>query len=328
MSIILEGKSILITGGTGSLGNAIVRRIATGEYGEPRTVAIFSRDELKQSIMATEYKHKDYMKFIIGDVRDYHSLFGALWGMDYVIHAAAMKRVETCEKFPDEAFRTNYMGAANLVNAVKEIRNNVECVVGVSSDKGAKPLNTYGLTKAMQEQRLIKANEEYPETRFVCVRYGNVMGSRGSVIPIWQEQIKKGQPITITEPKMTRFLISLDLAVDVLFEAILKAKGGEVYIPHSLPATTIGDLASIMLDGNTSRIIYIGKGRGEKMHETLITDDEAERTIIRGGYYVVTDSVQAKPALEREYISSDYVLPPAKIKAMLIKQGIIKGGKV
>lgn len=328
MNRILEGKSILITGGTGSLGNAIVRRIATGEYGEPRTVAIFSRDELKQSIMTTEYKQKDYMRFIIGDVRDYHSLFGALWGMDYVIHAAAMKRVEACERFPDEAVKTNYIGASNLVNAVKEIKTHIECVVGVSSDKGAKPLNTYGMTKAMQEQRLIKANFEYPNTRFVCVRYGNVMGSRGSVIPIWQEQIKKGQPITITEPSMTRFLISLDQAVDALFEAIISAKKGEVYIPYSLPSTTMGDLAKIMLGGRELPIVIIGKGRGEKMHETLITEDEAERTTVRGDYYVVTDSVQAKPALEKEYISSDYVLPPAEIKAMLIKLGTIQGGDV
>ncbi len=327
MSKILEGKSILITGGTGSLGNAIVRRIATGEYGEPRTVAIFSRDELKQSIMATEYKHEDYIRFIIGDVRSYLSVLNAVWGMDYVIHAAAMKRIQSCRAFPEEAILTNCIGTANLVKAVKQAKCDIECVAGVSSDKGTNPVNTYGLTKALAEEVMLNANTGYVDTRFVCVRYGNVMGSRGSVIPIWQEQIRRGQPITITEPKMTRFLIGLDLAVDVLIEVIASAKKGDIYIPLSLPATSMGELAKVMLNGDIKRIVIIGKGRGEKMHETLITDDEAERTIVRDGYYVVTNEVQAKPVLKREYISSDYVLPPAEIKAMLIKQGIIKGGK-
>ena len=327
MSKILEGKSILITGGTGSLGNAIVRRIAIGEYGEPRTVAIFSRDELKQSIMATEYKHEDYMRFIIGDVRNYLSVLNAVWGMDYVIHAAAMKRIQSCRAFPEEAILTNCIGTANLVKAVKQAKCDIECVVGVSSDKGTNPVNTYGLTKALGEEVIINANDGCLDTRFVCVRYGNVVGSRGSVIPIWQEQIKRGQPVTITEPTMTRFLIGLDQAVDVLFEVIASAKKGDIYIPLSLPATSMGELAKVMLNGDIKRIVIIGKGRGEKMHETLITDDEAERTIVRGDYYVVTENVQAKPVLKREYISSDYVLPPAEIKAMLIKQGIIKGGK-
>jgi len=320
---ILEDKSLLITGGTGSLGSAIVRRIATGEYGEPRTVAIFSRDELKQSLMAAKYKHKDYMKFIIGDVRDYNAVHNVLWSIDYIIHTAAMKQVGSCDKYPLEAILTNVMGMVNLLNAIKLSRNHVECVVDIASDKGADPLNIYGLTKSLQEQSLIKSNYAYPGMRFVCVRYGNVMMSRGSVIPVWQDQIKRGQPITITEPKMTRFLISLDQAVDVLFTAIIKGHPGDIYIPRSLPATTIGDLASIISNGSSSPFVYIGKQPGEKWHETLITGEEATRTLIRGNYYVITDNIKGKPVLEKEYISRDYVLPLDKIRAMLIKQGII-----
>ncbi len=327
MHKILEGKSILITGGTGSLGGAIVRRITTGEFGEPRTVVIFSRDELKQSIMATNYKHKDYMKFIIGDVRDYNAIYSALWGIDYIVHTAAMKQVGSCDKYPVEAILTNVMGMVNLLNAIKLSRNQVECVVDIASDKGVDPLNIYGLTKSLQEQSLIKSNYAYPGMRFVCVRYGNVMASRGSVIPVWQEQIKKGQPITITEPFMTRFLISLDQAVDVLFTAIIKGHPGDIYIPYPLPATTIGDLASVIANGSNSQFVNIGKQPGEKWDEILITKEEATRTMIRGNYYVITDTIKAKPVLEKEYISSDYLITKEQLRTLLLRLGIINGGK-
>ena len=323
MSKLLEGKAVLITGGTGSLGSALVKRITTSEYGRPEAIIIYSRDELKQADMAAEYKGTNYIRFVIGDVRNYDSVADVVTGADIIFHTAAMKRVESCERFPDEAVATNYTGASNIVRAIKTVGNFVECVIGVSSDKGAKPLNVYGMTKALQEHRLLIADKECPDTRFVCVRYGNVMGSRGSVIPIWQAQAKNSEPITITEPTMTRFLLSLDQAVDTLMAALETAQGGEVYIPYCLPAATVGDLA-LVVGGDKAKVSITGRGRGEKMHETLITEDEVKRTIRRGDYYVVTDEIQAEPILTREYVSSDYVLGVFKLRKLMLELGVIK----
>lgn len=323
MSRLLENKSVLITGGTGSLGSAVVRRIANGEFGRPQAVTIFSRDELKQAVMRSQYKDTDYMQFVIGDVRDTESLIDVVREADIIIHAAALKRVETCEKFPDEALQTNYIGASNIVKLVKHTDNRVECVIGVSSDKGAKPLNVYGMTKALQEQRIIIANYECPGVRFSCVRYGNVMGSRGSVIPIWQEQVRKGEPVTVTDPGMTRFLITLDQAVDTIIACIETTAGAEVYVPYDLPAASIGDMARVIGNGG-SNIKIIGRGRGEKTHETLVTEDEAARTIIRGDYYVVTEYQQDRPALPGEYISSEYVIDADALRELLVAEGVIK----
>ncbi len=324
MSKILEGKSILITGGTGSLGTALVKRITGGEYGKPRVVVIYSRDELKQSVMAEEYKGINYIRFVIGDVRNYACVSNVVMGADIIFHAAAMKRVGSCEEFPDEAVSTNYMGASNIVRAIKTVPNQVECVVGVSSDKGAKPLNVYGMTKALQEHRLRIANKECPGTRFVCVRYGNVMGSRGSVIPIWQEQVKRGKPITITDPNMTRFLISLRQAVDTLMAAVETGNAGDIYIPYDLPAVKVGALARAIIDDKVMTPVLIGRQRGEKMHETLITEDEVKYTRKRDGlYYVVTDALQVAPILVKEYVSSDFIMSLAKIKVMLADEGVI-----
>lgn len=322
--MLFDGKVLLITGGTGSLGGALVKRIAGGSCGIPRKMVIYSRDELKQAMMASEYKGIDYMRYVIGDVRNYASVVDVIRESDVVIHTAAMKRVGACESFPDEAIMTNYMGASNIVRAIKEVNNHVECVVGVSSDKGAKPLNVYGMTKALQEHRFIIANRECPDVRFVCVRYGNVMGSRGSVIPIWQEQISNNMPITVTDPTMTRFLLSLDQAVDTLLAAFEYEESAEVYVPYDLPATRIGDMAELMCNGNKSKLRLIGKQRGEKMHETLITEDEVRRTIKRGNYYAITDALQPAPAINKEYISSDYVLNLPELKAFLIEQGVLK----
>lgn len=324
MTKLLSGKSILITGGTGSLGSALVRRIVYGDYGLPRRIVVFSRDELKQSVMANGYKGVGYLHFVIGDVRNYASVVDVIREADIVVHAAALKRVGTCEGFPDEAMMTNYMGASNIVRAIKEADNKVQCVVGVSSDKGAKPLNVYGMTKALQEHRFIIANNEYPSVRFVCVRYGNVMGSRGSVIPIWQELIARGEPIKVTEPTMTRFLLTLDQAVDTLLVALEHAQAGEIFVPCNLPAASIGDLAGVMCEGSASTVQVVGKQRGEKMHETLITEDEISRTVKKGTYYAITDNIQAHPALNREYVSNDYVLGVGDLRELLVKHGIIK----
>lgn len=324
MTRLLDGKSLLITGGTGSLGHAIIERIQEGKYGLPQEVVIFSRDELKQAEMATKYKELAYMRFIIGDVRHFGSVLAAIWGIDYVIHAAAMKRVETCQRFMDEALYTNCIGTMNLIKAVKESRTDTECLVGVSSDKGVKPINCYGWTKIWQEMRLQRAVEEYADCRFVCVRYGNVVGSRGSVIPIWQQQIKIGAPILVTDPKMTRFLVTLKSAVDTLFATIQGAKSGDIYIPYPLPAARIGELAELMVDGSQSSISIRGKGYGEKIHETLITEDELDRTKLTDGYYVVTRQEQSKVAVDKEYTSNNYLLPRQQLRDFLHQEGIIK----
>jgi UDP-glucose 4-epimerase len=320
---LLDGKSLLVTGGTGSLGHAIIERIRGGKYGLPRKVVVFSRDELKQAEMATKYKDLIYMRFIIGDVRQYGSVLAAIWGIDYIVHAAAMKRVETCQRFMDEALYTNCIGTMNLVKAVKESRTDTECLVGVSSDKGVKPINCYGWTKIWQEMRLQQAVSEYDGCRFVCVRYGNVVGSRGSVIPIWQGQIKRGAPILVTDPKMTRFLVTLERAVDTLFAAIQDAKSGDIYIPYPLPAARIGELAELMVDGSQSSISVIGKGYGEKVHETLITEDELDRTKLTDGYYVVTRQKQLKLIIAKEYISNNYLFTKDQLRDFLHQEGIV-----
>lgn len=322
--MLLDGKIILLTGGTGSLGTAIIQRVATLKYGNPKAVIVYSRDELKQSQMAVEYKHK-WLYFVVGDVRHYCSVLNAIRSVDIVIHAAAMKRVETCEKFPDEAVQTNYMGASNIVQAIKASGTKVECVVGIGSDKGAKPLNVYGMTKALQESRLIAANNEgLGHTKFVCVRYGNVVGSRGSVIPIWQKQAAEGKPLTVTDPKMTRFFVSLDKAVATIMAVIKDGKPGDIYVPGGLPAGTIGDVAMVLNNGRKYNITVIGKGRGEKMHETLITDDEIKRTAKSNGYYVITQETQQYPGLDKEYNSKDYILAYPELRKLMAGLGVIK----
>jgi FlaA1/EpsC-like NDP-sugar epimerase len=318
---ILDGKRVTITGGTGSLGTQLVIRLLTGNDGNPHSVTVFSRDELKQANMKATYKD-DRLRFVIGDMRDADSVWSVLQYTDILFNAAALKRVETCEKFPDEAIATNYIGASNIVKAIRQYKCPVEAVVNVGSDKNCSPINVYGASKFLQECRLMVANSECPNTRFVGVRYGNVMASRGSVIPIWQEQIQQGKPVTVTDPAMTRFLISLDQAVDTLLDALKFALPGEVYIPQ-LPASRIGDMAEALLDGKCNEIKITGKGHGEKMHEVLITDQEAERTIERDNYYVITSTNHPRPVLDREYISKDHLISKAELRQLFVKNGFI-----
>lgn len=317
----LNGKKVTITGGTGSLGTQLVIRLLTGNDGNPASVTVFSRDELKQANMKAIYKD-DRLHFVIGDMRDSDAVASILQDTDILFNAAALKRVETCEKFPDEAIATNYIGASNIVKAIRRMRYPVETVVNVGSDKNASPINVYGASKFLQECRLMVANYECPGTRFVGVRYGNVMASRGSVIPIWQEQIQQGKPITITDPNMTRFLISLDQAVDTLFDALEYALKGEIFIPQ-LPASRIGDIAETLLDSRGNEVKIIGKGQGEKMHEVLITDQEAERTIQRDGYYVIRNEKPLLSALDRQYISCDHLISRDKLRQLFVKNGFI-----
>ena len=233
---MLTGKVIVVTGGTGSLGKVLVRRLLSGEMGQPAKIIVFSRDEAKQHLMRLEYLHNKtatdeviyhnferLLDFRIGDVRDFHSISGVLRGTDIVFNAAALKQVPTCEYFPFEAVQT---------------------VIGVSTDKACKPVNVMGMTKAIQERVFIRANLDCPNTRFVCVRYGNVLASRGSVIPLFHEQIRNGEPVTITSTEMTRFLLSLDQAVDVIFATLDHANPGETYIPR-VPTAKIIDVGEI-----------------------------------------------------------------------------------
>ena len=229
----LEDKRILITGGTGSLGKVLVRRLLGGEMGRPRQIVVFSRDEAKQHFMRVEYlqrtaatdeviyrNFRELLTFRIGDVRDFHSVASALRDIDVVFNAAALKQVPTCEYYPFEAVQTNIGGPENIVRAIRELNLPIETVVGISTDKACKPVNVMGMTKAIQERVFIRANLDCPRTRFMCVRYGNVLASRGSVIPLFHDQIRKGGPLTITTADMTRFLLSLDDAVDIIFEAV------------------------------------------------------------------------------------------------------------
>ena len=236
----LDNKRVLITGGTGSLGKVLTRRILSCQMGTPQSVVVFSRDEAKQHEMRMEYLNRrsvteDVMyhnfertlQFKIGDVRDFHSVAQALINVDIVFNAAALKQVPACEYFPYEAVRTNIEGAENIVRAIKELRLNIETVVAISTDKACKPTNVMGMTKAIQERIFLTANIDCPKTRFVAVRYGNVLASRGSVVPLFLDQIEAGGPITITDKNMTRFLLTLDQAVDTVFEAMQFAEAGD-----------------------------------------------------------------------------------------------------
>lgn len=317
----LDGKRVLITGGTGSLGTALTERLLSGVSGNPDSISIFSRDELKQAEMRQRFNNPK-LRFIIGDVRDYMSVTKALRNIDVVFNAAAMKRVETCEKCPVEAVKTNIIGAINIVESIQSNSFPIDTVIAVSSDKGCSPINTYGATKFLQERILLSGNYNTP-TRFIAVCYGNVLASRGSVLQIWRQQIKEGGPITITDPLMTRFLIPLDQAVDTLIKALICANPGEIYIPI-IPAATILDLAKVLINGEDIRFKVIGRGKGEKQHETLITREEAPNTERRGDYYVVTPGVVANPGIESEYCSKDYLLDKAGLRALLSKYQLLE----
>jgi UDP-glucose 4-epimerase len=320
----LEGKRILVTGGTGSLGQTVVKRLLGGEMGKPARITVFSRDEAKQHYMRLDYMHRkaatddviyqnsqDLLNFRIGDVRDYAALLAALQEADVVFHAAALKQVPSCEYFPMEAVMTNVMGAGNVARAIRENKLPIEKVVGISTDKACKPINVMGMTKALQERVLIEANRDCPNTSFMCVRYGNVIASRGSIVPLFVELIENDRPITVTLPEMTRFLLSLDRAVDTVFAAISTGNRGETFVPK-VQAANITDVAKALMGDKNLPIEYTGIRPGEKVHEIMVSEEECFRTVERGGYYVILpvlpelrDEKEFVPALESEYSSKD-----------------------
>jgi UDP-glucose 4-epimerase len=315
----------------------LVRRLLSGVNGTPAKIIVFSRDEAKQHYMRLSFLHRkaatddiiyrnfeQCLEFRIGDVRDYHSVVAALRDTDIVFSAAALKQVPTCEYSPWEAVRTNIEGAENIVRAIREFDFPVETVVGISTDKACKPVNVMGMTKAIQERVYIQGNMRRPATRFVCVRYGNVLASRGSVVPLFLEQIAAGGPVTITTPDMTRFLLTLDDAVDTIFAAVRSAAPGDTYIPR-VPSARIIDVATALIGDADVKMVVTGIRPGEKIHEILISDEESYRTVHGAeGYYAmrpmlpeVSGDAALEPVLSAEYSSADNLMATADVAAYL-----------
>lgn len=286
---LFKDKVLLITGGTGSFGNAVLDRFLKTDIGEIR---IFSRDEKKQDDMRHEYQAKypdvaHKIKFFIGDVRNLESCRSAIPGTDYIFHAAALKQVPSCEFFPMEAVRTNVIGTDNVLTAA--IESKVKCVICLSTDKAAYPINAMGITKAIEEKVAIAKSRYSGDTKICCTRYGNVMCSRGSVIPLWIDQIRNGNPITLTEPSMTRFIMSLDEAVDLVLFAFEHGSNGDILVQKA-PACTIQTQAEAVCElfgGKKEEIKVIGIRHGEKMYETLLTKEEAAKAVDMGDFYRV-----------------------------------------
>ncbi|EKD28544.1 MAG: hypothetical protein ACD_79C00281G0003 [uncultured bacterium] len=351
MGFLLDNKTIVVTGGTGSLGKVLTKRLLSGKNGKPKKIIIFSRDEAKQHFMRLEYQQKakatdeiiyknfeQLLEFRIGDIRSYSSVCSVLKHADVVINAAALKQVPTCEYFPYEAVQTNITGAENIVKAIHDNDYPVKIVVGVSTDKACKPINVMGMTKALQERVFITANLTNPNTRFVCVRYGNVLASRGSVIPLFHQQIQNGGPLTITDPNMTRFLMPLEKAVDTILKAIEEANKGETYIPRISTANML-DVAKVLIDKRNIKIEITGLRPGEKMYEELISYEESCRTVKRGEYFAIKPMLpelckkEKTKTLNKEFTSNDSLMSLNEIRELfeanklLIGQNIVEEGE-
>lgn len=341
--MIFDNKAIVVTGGTGSMGKTLVRRILSEELGTPKKVIVFSRDEAKQHDMRMSYLHKlvatdeviyrnfmNILEFRIGDVRDYASVCSVVRHADVVINAAALKQVPACEYFPSQAVFTNCLGATNIVRAIGENDYPVDTVVGISTDKACKPINVMGMTKAIQERIFITANILNPRTRFTAVRYGNVLASRGSVIPLFHDQIRNGGPVTVTVPEMTRFLLSLEQAVDTVFAALRGAKAGEIYVPDA-PSATVFNIAKALIGEANIDIDITGIRPGEKMHEIMVGEEEANRCVKRGKYLAIRPMLpeltngakKEPPALTDAFSSENHPLDLEGTKRLLKKNRLM-----
>ena len=335
--MIFQDKTILVTGGTGSMGRTFVHRVLGGSLGTPRKVIVLSRDEAKQHEMRLDYLHRrastdeviydnfrNVLEFRIGDVRAYDDVCSAVKGADIVVNAAALKQVPTCEYVPMQAIQTNCAGAYNIVRAIEENGYPVQTVVGISTDKACKPVNVMGMTKAVQERIFIAANILNARTRFICVRYGNVLASRGSVIPLFIDQIRNGGPVTLTVPEMTRFLLSLDQAVDTVCAALRSARAGETWVPRA-PSATVADIARALIGARRIETKVIGIRPGEKMHEIMVSEEEAHHCVRRGDYLAILPMLpelrrdaDAEPnVLAAEFSSADTVLDLAATEKLL-----------
>lgn len=331
----ISKQNVLITGGTGSLGRALVKRLLSMKN-PPNKIIIFSRDEAKQHYMRLDYlqkrestdeiiynNFKRTVEFRIGNVRDLRALSTAITNVDFVIHAAALKQIPSCEYFPIEAISTNVLGSINIVEAIRMSGRRVKKVIGVSTDKACKPVNSYGMAKALMERIFVSANIDMPKVTFSLVRYGNVLASRGSVIPLFKDQINTGGPLTITHKDMTRFFFSLDDAVDVVFKAINDACPGEIIVPK-LPSFTITNIAKALISDKDIEVKTIGLRPGEKLHEELISDVEASISFEESDkYYIVTPMLpelsvrEIKTPLKNSYTSSDFVLNLSETEKLL-----------
>ncbi len=339
---VMEGKRILITGGTGSLGKVLLQRLLSGTNGAPERIVVFSRDEAKQHELRVAYEHKRSptdeiiyqnfartLEFQIGDVRDLNAVAVAIQGIDIVFNAAALKQVPTCEYFPFEAVQTNIVGAENIVRAIRSSASKVETVVGISTDKAVKPVNVMGMTKSIQERVFARANLDSGGVRYVLARYGNVLASRGSVIPLFHGQIASGGPVTITHAEMTRFLLSLDQAVDLILTAVQDARPGETYIPR-VPSARIVDLAQVLIGDRNVQTEITAIRPGEKLHEILISEEETHRTVERDGNYVIAPILpELREAsldvcdLAEEYSSADSVMDADKLRDLLVARKLM-----
>lgn len=312
-------KTFLVSGGTGSFGNFIVRRLL--DLGA-KEVRVLSRDEKKQHDMRVFYRDRSNISFVIGDVRQRDRLDEAMVGIDVMFHAAALKQVPTCENFPAEAIHTNVIGAQNVVDAA--LRANLEAFVMISTDKAVKPVNVMGMTKALQERVVLKANRSLLNqgTRFACVRYGNVLRSRGSVIPLFRQLVATGRRLTITDERMTRFLLTLNDAIDLVLHAAEQQKGGEIFV-RKAPAARIVDIASIICDEANKPLEYdlIGLLPGEKLNEIMLTEEELVRTEDEGKYYKVHPWWEKASFnhVQTEYSSFDNVVDKASISQLLAR---------
>ena len=342
----LDSKRVLVTGGTGSLGQVLVRRLLSGELGDPAKVIVLSRDEAKQHAMRLAFLHRTVttdevvyrnfarvLEFRIGDVRSYRDVCASVKDADVVINAAALKQVPTCEYFPDQAVQTNCSGAENIVAAIREHGFPVEAVVGVSTDKACKPVNVMGMTKAIQERIFIAANISAGTsgTRFMVVRYGNVLASRGSVIPLFHDQIAAGGPVTITTAEMTRFLITLNEAVDMIFQALRSGRAGDTLVPIT-PSATIVNVAQALIGDRDVPIKITGIRPGEKLHEVLVSEEECHRVRRDGRYYIIAPMLPelasdagGEEELKGEYSSADGLLDLDATAALLERNELMVG---
>jgi UDP-glucose 4-epimerase len=321
-----------------------VRRLLEGGAGLPEEIVVFSRSEATQHSMRLAFQHRQVatddvvyeenrhnrLKFHIGDVANYPAVSSVLRNADVVFHAAALKQVPTAEYHPFEAVRTNVIGAENIVQAIREHDFQIETVIGVSTDKACKPVNVMGMSKALQERIFAQAPIDCRDTRFLLARYGNVLASRGSVIPVFNQQIRNGGPVTVTTPEMTRFLLSLEDAVDIVLAALRDGSSGETWIPH-VPAARMVDVAAALIGDREIEIEYTGIRPGEKIHEVLVSEEEASRTVERDDYLTIlpilpelrSEDPPGKPFERREYSSEDDLIDAAAAAALMEKHHLM-----
>jgi len=322
----LNGKSVLVIGGTGTLGTVLVNRLLTRH--SPKRVVVMSRDESKQHQMRQECPDPR-LEYRIGDIADYQSVVGAVRGIDVIINTSALKQIPVAEQFPGEAMKTNTVGVANLIRCIQELQVPIETVIGISTDKACLPMSAYGMTKALMERLLIAANKECPKTRFVIMRSGNLLASRGSVIPLWKKSIENGGEVAVTDKRMARLFLTVEQMADAVLAVYQSAEPGEIWVPK-MPSCRMLDIAKIMIGNRQNKIKYIGIRLGERLHEPIISKEELVHTYETDGYYVI-HPLLLKPFTKKavgnlwllEYSSENVTLTGDGIRVLLEKEGLM-----